>query len=124
MDESAPLIAVGIVAFFLAVAGVLMIWLAWAGRTGRLGRNMFVGIRTSATLSSDTAWHAAHRTSAAYTVSAGVGALAGAVATLAIRSTGALVVAVVATSVWMLVWVAVGAFVGTRAARRADTQTG
>ena len=41
-----------------------MLWLAYLSATERLKRNGTVGMRTRATLASDAAWYAAHRSSA------------------------------------------------------------
>ena len=49
---------------FFTVAGLGSLLLAYLCATGRLKRNGIVGMRTQATMASDAAWHAAHRTSA------------------------------------------------------------
>ncbi|WP_067439930.1 SdpI family protein [Nocardioides jensenii] len=45
----------------LAASGVVLVWVARATATGRLGRNPWAGIRTRATSASDDAWLTAHR---------------------------------------------------------------
>lgn len=56
----------------MAFAGVIVIAVALAGRTGRLRRNHWVGIRLPSTLRSDSAWDAAHRSTWAYVVVSGL----------------------------------------------------
>jgi len=118
MNDAVPLIAEVIVALALAATGVSLIWMALAGRNGRLRRNPFVGIRTTLTLSSDTAWDVAHRSSASFTLTAGIGALACAALALVADSTGLLTTAAAVAAVWLLLWVAVGALIGIRAAKK------
>jgi uncharacterized membrane protein len=48
----------------LAGGGVVLLATAALARVGKLPRNRFLGMRTPATLRSDTAWVAAHRASA------------------------------------------------------------
>lgn len=48
----------------LVSLGLLLGWCAQASRTGALERNALVGIRTPATMASDTAWEAGHRAAA------------------------------------------------------------
>lgn len=59
-------------AFVAIFGGLVIIWVAWRGRVGKLPRNHFVGIRLPSTLKSDAAWAAAHRVSWVYTALAGV----------------------------------------------------
>ncbi len=45
----------------MIVSGGLLVGVGWAAATGRLRRNWFAGIRTTASMSSDEAWDACHR---------------------------------------------------------------
>lgn len=45
----------------LLIIGGAVLLVSMAGREGGIGRNRPIGIRTSATLASDAAWHAAHQ---------------------------------------------------------------
>ena len=44
----------------IAIAGLLVTWIGFAGLTGQLRRNFFAGIRTSFTLRNDDNWNAVH----------------------------------------------------------------
>ena len=55
MDET-TLVALAILALAVALAGVGL-----AGRTGRLPRNRWIGLRTAAVRASDEAWLVGHR---------------------------------------------------------------
>lgn len=59
------------VGLVLVVSGAAMISLARRTADGRIGPNGWTGVRTSATRSSDEAWHAAHRVAEVPTVRAG-----------------------------------------------------
>jgi len=54
------------------VGGAIVAYLGWIGLSDRLTRNAVVGIRTRATMRSDEAWRAAHRTAGVWFVTAGV----------------------------------------------------
>ena len=102
-----------------SIVGLAALGLAYLCATQRLGRNRFVGIRTTATLRSDDAWYAAHRASAwsiavAGSVSLGVGLWL----VLADPTETTVASAVIATSVVVLVVIAVGGVQAHRAARR------
>ncbi|WP_104087427.1 MULTISPECIES: SdpI family protein [unclassified Cryobacterium] len=52
---------VRVVLFVVMVgSGVLLLWMAQAAASGRLGRNQVAGIRLPLTMASDSAWLAAH----------------------------------------------------------------
>jgi uncharacterized membrane protein len=101
----------------LIVTGALLAVVAYRSRRGVLPRNWIVGIRTTATLSSDEAWDVAHR--------AGAGALSiGAWGTLVaggfllLRPSNGLGLTLITIGlVWLLGWVIRAGYVGTRAAR-------
>jgi uncharacterized membrane protein len=44
----------------IAIAGLLVTWIGFAGLTGQLRRNYFAGIRTSYTVRNDENWNAVH----------------------------------------------------------------
>lgn len=56
----------------MVVVGIAMIVVAELGRTGRLRRNAYTGIRTPATMRSDETWSAAHRAGFGPTAAGGV----------------------------------------------------
>ncbi len=53
-------VGVGIGMVALAFAGVVIAYVGILGFAGKLPRNRFAGIRTSATMASDEAWRTAH----------------------------------------------------------------
>ncbi|MGZ0710902.1 SdpI family protein (plasmid) [Coraliomargarita sp. W4R53] len=114
-----------VAAVALCASGVLAVWLARRGRDGRLPRNQVAGVRTSLTLSSDTAWHAAHRASAHATAIAGCGPIvAGATVGVLIlvaapTETTAIIAAglLLTGAAWLIVWSLVGAARAQRAAQ-------
>jgi uncharacterized membrane protein len=61
-----------LLAVTMLLAGVVLLVLAARQRSGGLRRNGLVGLRTSATMRSDEAWHAAHAATAGLTALAGV----------------------------------------------------
>ena len=66
-------------AALMAGAGLVAIGVANRTADGRTGRNSLAGTRTSATMSSDEAWHAAHDAGRGLSVRGGwVGVIAGA----------------------------------------------
>lgn len=46
------------------LAGLTMLWLAYASAAGKLRRNFWIGIRTQVLLHSDSAWRVGHRAAA------------------------------------------------------------
>ncbi len=108
-DGHAPVL---VAALALSLCGVLVIWLARRGGTGRLPRNHLAGVRTSLTLSSDIAWNAAHRASARAMTIAGWGPIvSGPVAVLLIvvgpptdATAIAAAVLLLAGAVWLVAW--------------------
>ncbi|GAB2986346.1 SdpI family protein [Frigoribacterium salinisoli] len=104
----------------MAGSGLLLVWMARATASGRLGRNAIAGIRIPSTLASDEAWLAAHRRAERPTVLVGVaGIVGGLVAALLPLPTPVLVGILFAWCAVMLVVVLYAARVGSRAALRA-----
>ena len=108
-------------ALVLAVVAFVVVATAWAGMTGRLTRNWFVGIRTRATLASDEAWRAGHRAGGPWIIGAGASLFVGSVG---VAATGpeswrghSVLLITVATSVVLAI---VAAMQADRAARRAS----
>ena len=101
----------------MAGSGLLLVWMARATASGRLGRNMIAGIRIPSTMASDEAWLAAHRRAERPTTVAGVaGIVGGLVAALLPLPAPALVGILFAWCAVMLVAVLYAARVGSRAA--------
>ncbi|WP_460775814.1 SdpI family protein [Microbacterium sp. GXF7504] len=101
----------------LGGAGVLMLWLARAGASGRLKRNQLAGIRTRRTLASDEAWHAAHVRAERPTRAAGIVAIAAGVVILPVPAPApAIAVIAVTAAIIMIACAGYGAVVGGRAA--------
>lgn len=106
-----------IVGVVMIAAGVLVIWLARATASGRVGRNDIAGIRTPSTMATDDAWLAAHVRAKRPTIYAGIASFATgafAVLPLPIPVIGA---GVVVGAVVMIAFVLYGSVVGTAAAR-------
>jgi len=101
----------------MAGSGLLLVWMARATASGRLGRNMIAGIRIPSTMASDEAWLAAHRRAERPTVLAGVAGIAsGVLAGILPLAAPVLVAIVLVGCVAMLGFVLYGARVGSRAA--------
>lgn len=114
---TAELIARLVLLLVMVGAGVMVIWTARAAASGRLRRNMLVGIRTATTLASDEAWLAAHRRAERSTVAAGVSSVIAGLLVLPPIPWPFAIAAVIAGSVLMLAFIGYGVYVGTRAAR-------
>lgn len=98
-------------------SGVLLIWMARAAASGRLGRNSFAGIRLATTMASDEAWLVAHQRAKRPTQWAGWCAIAsGAPAVLPVGMP-IVVGAVLVGALVMLAFVLYAAAVGSHAAR-------
>ncbi|WP_367135306.1 SdpI family protein [Saccharothrix sp. HUAS TT1] len=109
MDVFLPLI--------LALGGVVVGVVGYLGLTERLPRNRFAGLRTPATMSSDTAFRAANKAAGLPTVVGGGIAVIGAVVAWFAPTDGALLAVVIATGVGMLPPLVLGVVRGSRAAR-------
>ena len=59
MDEE--ILARAVLFVVMAGAGTLILWMAGAAATGKLGRNPVAGIRLPSTMASDSAWLVAHQ---------------------------------------------------------------
>lgn len=113
-----------IVLFTIMLAcGVFLIWAARAAASGRLTRNMFVGIRTPSTLASDEAWQTAHVRARRPGLLSGVAALATALVTLLPVSRAVMVGAVFLGCLVVFVLGLHATRMGSRAAREV-TQPG
>ena len=86
---------------------------------GRLRRNHFVGIRTTLTLVSDTAWVAAHTAGGHHLSTSGFGPLLTGPLLLTHPTNGGGAIIVFTGLGWMVVWILVAGVVGTRAAEQA-----
>ena len=100
----------------LVLVGIALLTVAALGRTRRLPRNRWAGVRTAATLRSDAAFTVANQVAAVPLAAAGAVAMAGAFPLLA-GAPGALAWVLPAVSlVGMLVLAGVGGVAGDRAA--------
>lgn len=107
----------GVLALVLLASGLLVIWVATATASGRIGRNAFAGIRTGSTLASDEAWLAAHRRTKRPTILAGLLLIVCALLVFVPMSLEALTVSVIAVCLMVLACGIYGAVVGSAAAR-------
>ena len=101
----------------MVVGGIALMVLGLMARSGRLTRQMVVGLRTQATLASDEAWRAGNQAAAGWVIGAGVVLLAGGTAVMLIESeeVGG-VVALIAVAI-MLIPLVIGYRRGQAAAR-------
>ncbi|WP_191089361.1 SdpI family protein [Microbacterium radiodurans] len=100
-------------------SGILLIWMANATASGRLGRNGLAGIRIPSTMASDEAWLLAHRRAKRPTLLAGYASIVVGLAAMLPVSPAVLGAIVIGGSILMLVLVLYGARVGARAANTA-----
>lgn len=114
------LIARIVLAVTLGGSGILLLWLARATVSGRLGRNQIAGIRTGASLASDEAWLAAHRRAERPTRAAGIAAIAFAMCVFLPVAIEIVVLIIVLGLLVMLGLVLYGAKVGSDAARELE----
>ena len=98
-------------------AGVLMLWMAKAAASGRLGRNPVAGIRLPVTMASESAWLAAHQATKRPTQWAGWCAIAYALPSVLPVSLLVALTSIFIGAAGLLVFVLYGAAVGSRAAR-------
>ncbi|WP_049828866.1 SdpI family protein [Arthrobacter sp. RIT-PI-e] len=108
-----------VTAVVMGGSGVLILRMARAAATGKLGRNQVAGIRTPSTLVSDEAWTVAHQRAEGPTRWAGWCAIAGGASALLPFSLPVMVLCglVLASCLGMLAFVLYGASVGGKAAR-------
>lgn len=100
----------------LTGAGIALIVVAVLAGRSLLSRNRFVGVRTAATLRSDTAFALANRVAAAPLGAAGAVGVAGGVAALLAPSAAAAWVVLALAAVGTLVLAGLGGALGDRAA--------
>ena len=110
-----------VIAVVMTASGALLIWQARAAAAGRLGRNAFIGIRTTATQASDEAWRAAHARAETPTILAGVVSLAVGLSALLPISTQFYSGVVVSAAAVLLGLVLYAARVGSAAAREVSS---
>lgn len=120
MPEGAALF----LAVLLTVAGIGLIVVGRRAREGRLKRNRWVGIRTTLTLLSDTAWDAAHLAGGSKLSVAGYGPLVAGPLMLTGPNNGGGATIVFSGLGWMVVWILVAGIIGTRAAEEAMADEG
>lgn len=98
-------------------AGGLVLWMAQAAASGRLGRNPVAGIRLPVTMASDSAWLAAHQAAKRPTQLAGWCAIACALPSVLPVSVSIALTSIFIGAAGSLFFVFYGASVGSRAAR-------
>ena len=109
------------------LAGLLLLWWGLACLAGRFPRNLVIGYRTRAALSSKAAWDAAHRGYAPFLIGGGLLlALSGAIAIILVLADGAELVgpAITVGIIALLAALLIGGIFAHRALRRHLTQTG
>ncbi|THJ67454.1 SdpI family protein [Arthrobacter echini] len=111
------LVARAVLAAVMVGAGLLMLWMANAAASGRLGRNPVAGIRLASTMASDEAWLVAHRAAKRPTVIAGWCAIVSAIPALLPVPLSVAVTSVLVGTAALLGFVLYGAKVGSRAAQ-------
>ena len=112
-----PLLPRLLVGCLLVLVGVALVTTAVLGARGRLPRNRWAGVRTSATLASDAAFALAQRVAAAPLGAAGAVAVAGGAVLIASPAAAGLVVLAVAV-VAVFVLAGTAGMLGDRAAAR------
>lgn len=105
-----------LVALIPVLGGILVGWGGFLGFSGRLRRTGFAGVRTPASLRSDEAFAVANKVAGLPTMAAGVVAIAGGAAALAMPTMMASVIAAALGIVGLLVLVGAGGALGNRAA--------
>ncbi len=121
MNEQVPWVVVAITAITMIGSALLVHEVGKRAADGRLGRNSVAGIRTRATMASDSAWPAGHRAArGANDVGCAGVALAGVLAVLLRGHAGAFTAAVLLGMTWCLAWVLVSARRAVRASAMRD----
>lgn len=105
-------------AVLLTTAGIGLILVGRRAADGRLRRNSFVGIRTTLTLASNTAWEAAHTAGGHHLATSGLGPLLTGPLLLTHPTNGGGATIVFIGLGWMVIWILVAGVVGTRAAEQ------
>lgn len=98
-------------------SGILMLWMAQAAASGRLGRNQLAGIRLPVTMASDNAWLAVHVAAKRPTQWAGWCSIASAVPSVLPVPMAIVLASILIGATGMLTFALYGASVGSRAAR-------
>ncbi|RCS61220.1 SdpI family protein [Microbacterium sp. JB110] len=109
------------------LASIAVAWWGIACRAGRFPRNLVLGYRTRAALSSRDAWDAAHRGYAPFLIGGGLLLAASGVAAIIMvltDATGLVGPAITAGIITLLAALTVGGLFAHRALRRHLTQTG
>ena len=101
----------------MIVSGGLLVGVGWAAATGRLRRNWFAGIRTTASMSSDEAWDACHRAGGRLMAAGGVASVVCGLPLLLRPSNGVGLAFVIVGLVAVLVMTIWSGLVGNRAAK-------
>jgi hypothetical protein len=98
-----------VVALLLMIVGVVLAVVGWLGRTERLPRNRFAGVRTPATLRGDEEFRVANKVAGLpIMVGGGVGVLGGGAALLLPDTGGALLSAILGTAGLLAITLAAG----------------
>ncbi|MCP2031125.1 putative membrane protein [Okibacterium sp. HSC-33S16] len=115
MDEE--LVGRVVMALILIAGGTVVLAVARATASARIGRNPIAGIRIPATMASDEAWLVAHRAAERHTTLGAWCAFASVIPAILPVPFGVAVVSILVGSIAMMVLVLIGAAVGARAAR-------
>ncbi|TQM82782.1 SdpI/YhfL family protein [Saccharothrix saharensis] len=105
-------------ALVLGLGGLVVALVGYLGRTERLPRNRFVGLRTPATMRSEEAFRVANRAAGPPTIIGGAVGVAGAVVAWFAPNDGTLLAAVLVTSIGMVPPMVVGVLRGIGAAKQ------
>ncbi|MFP5019165.1 SdpI family protein [Pseudonocardia phyllosphaerae] len=105
-----------VLAVLLVLAGAVLVVLALLGATGRLPRNRYAGVRTTASLRTQDAWIVANRIAAAPMGAAAAAGLAGGAALFLARDGLTAWVLAVLSAVGTVVLAGIGGALGARAA--------
>ncbi len=116
MGEEVPLAAVLVVGLLLAAAGTVTAVVVRAAAQGRLARNAFAGIRTRATLRSDSSWQEGHAAARSAGDLTGSGLVVAGAALPFVRDAGWFVALRLLAGAWAVGWSLVAKVRADRAA--------
>ena len=116
-SDPMPLDVAVLLGVLLIVAGGALVEVGRRSLDGTLPRNGWVGIRTTATMANDEAWHAAHRASGRWLQVSGVVPIAVGVLLLFQPSNAVGLTLTFVALAWMLAWVIAAGRRGHRIAR-------
>lgn len=116
MPDAAELLERIMLFVTMAGGGALLLWMARATASGKLGRNHLAGIRMPSTMATDEAWLAAHRRAERPTRWAGIVSIITGVVVLAPLPPWLVAIVILAGCLVMLAFVLYGAWVGSKAA--------